>query len=230
MLISQRYKFIFIKTMKTAGTSIEVALSKYLGADDVITPIFEEDEPLRAAPGYRGPQNYLVPLRRWKRNDWMTFLRTRQRPRFHNHMSAARIRQYVAPAVWNTYFKFCVERNPWDKVISWYYWEHKEAPRPSLESFIMAGRARDLAVMGGSSRYTINGVVAVDRIYKYENLQEAMRDLAARVGLPEIPQLPHAKSRFREDRRPYRDLYGHAEREVVRDIFGGEIAALDYTF
>jgi hypothetical protein len=94
----------------------------------------------------------------------------------------------------------------------------------------MAGRARDLAVMGGSSRYTINGVVAVDRIYKYENLQEAMRDLAARVGLPEIPQLPHAKSRFREDRRPYRDLYGHAEREGVRDIFGGEIAALDYTF
>ena len=179
MLISQRYKFIFIKTMKTAGTSIEVALSKYLGADDVITPIFEEDEPLRAAPGYRGPQNYLVPLRRWKRNDWMTFLRTRQRPQFHNHM---------------------------------------------------AGRARDLAVMGGSSRYTINGVVAVDRIYKYENLQEAMRDLAARVGLPEIPQLPHAKSGFRKDRRPYRDLYGHAEREVVRDIFGGEIAALDYTF
>ena len=53
--------------MKTAGTSIEVALSRYLGADDVITPIFEEDEPLRAAPGYRGPQNYLVPLRRWKR-------------------------------------------------------------------------------------------------------------------------------------------------------------------
>ncbi len=126
--------------------------------------------------------------------------------------------------------KFCVERNPWDKVISWYLWEHKEAPRPSLESFIMAGRARDLAVMGGSRVYTINGVVAVDRIYKYENLQGAMQDLAARVRLPEIPQLPHAKSRFREDRRPYRDVYGEAEREVVRDIFGGEIAALDYTF
>ena len=94
----------------------------------------------------------------------------------------------------------------------------------------MAGRARDLAVMGGSSRYTINGVVALSHLQIRENLQEAMRYLAARVGLPDIPQLPHAKSGFREDRRPYRDLYGHAEREVVRDIFGGEIAALDYTF
>ena len=39
MIISHKYKFIFIKTRKTAGSSIEYNLSNYLGDDDVITPL-----------------------------------------------------------------------------------------------------------------------------------------------------------------------------------------------
>jgi len=27
----------------------------------------------------------------------------------------------IPPTVWNSYFKFCVERNPWDKVLSHYH-------------------------------------------------------------------------------------------------------------
>ena len=38
MIISHKYKFIFIKTRKTAGTTIEYNLSKYLGHNDIITP------------------------------------------------------------------------------------------------------------------------------------------------------------------------------------------------
>ena len=44
-IVSYNKNFIFIKTNKTAETSMEVALSKFCGAEDVITPIsrFGED-------------------------------------------------------------------------------------------------------------------------------------------------------------------------------------------
>ena len=41
MLLSHKYKIIFIKTKKTSGTAFETVFSKYLGENDIITPISE---------------------------------------------------------------------------------------------------------------------------------------------------------------------------------------------
>jgi hypothetical protein len=51
------HKFIFIKTKKTAGTAIEVALSELCGPLDVITSYREGSEEQRRG---RGPQNYPI--------------------------------------------------------------------------------------------------------------------------------------------------------------------------
>ena len=39
MTISHKYNFIFIKTLKTAGTSLEIYLSQMCGNGDIVTPI-----------------------------------------------------------------------------------------------------------------------------------------------------------------------------------------------
>lgn len=54
MIISHKYKFIFVRTRKTAGTSIEIGLSRFCEKEDVITPIDYEDEEIRKKMGYRG--------------------------------------------------------------------------------------------------------------------------------------------------------------------------------
>ena len=62
MIISHKHKFIFVKTRKTAGTSLEIGLSEHCGAQDVITPISPKDELLRASLGFRGVQHHQLPF------------------------------------------------------------------------------------------------------------------------------------------------------------------------
>ena len=47
MIICHQHRFIFVKTLKTAGTSIEVFLSQHCGPLDVVTPILPHVEPHR---------------------------------------------------------------------------------------------------------------------------------------------------------------------------------------
>lgn len=61
MIISHRYRFIFIKTMKTAGTSVEIFLSQRCAAEDVVTPIHPEVHPHQPR-NHRGLWNPLPEL------------------------------------------------------------------------------------------------------------------------------------------------------------------------
>jgi hypothetical protein len=54
LIISHRHRFIFLKTRKTAGTSVEIALSRFCGPDDVIRRS-PGDEALRRELGYPAP-------------------------------------------------------------------------------------------------------------------------------------------------------------------------------
>jgi hypothetical protein len=44
MIVSYLHKFIFIRTKKTAGTTVEMTLAPACGPDDIITPLGTWDE------------------------------------------------------------------------------------------------------------------------------------------------------------------------------------------
>ena len=152
MIISHKYRFIFLKTSKTAGTSVEIALSRFCGPDDVITPVSPEDEEKRRLAGGLPPQNYTgSPLQHTPMQWWKKLSRGKPPMRFYNHIPARKIRRRVGSEVWDQYYKFCIVRNPWDRVISQYYWRQKklsDEQMPSIREFLESQDALSLMRKG----------------------------------------------------------------------------------
>ncbi|MDR5638173.1 MULTISPECIES: sulfotransferase family 2 domain-containing protein [unclassified Thermosynechococcus] len=121
MIINHTYRFIFLKTRKTAGTSIEIALSQFCGSQDVITPIRWQDERIRRQLGYPEPRNFRAPLVDYRLSDWLALFYQGSKRKCNNHFTAAEVNNAINPDIWHNYFKFCFERNPFDKAISRYY-------------------------------------------------------------------------------------------------------------
>lgn len=92
MIISHKHKLVFLKTRRTAGSSIEAWLFFQLSADDSITGSADDGTPrLNCPAGITG------------------------------HISSTRIRQ-LFPEITNEYVWFCVERNSYEKAVSdWLY-------------------------------------------------------------------------------------------------------------
>jgi hypothetical protein len=149
--------------------------------------------------------------------------------RFYTHMPAAEVRALVGEEVWTSYYKWCVERNPWDKVISDYCNRHRNpATRPSLRTFLESGAALRAV---NYRLYTIGGRVAVDHIARYEQLPTELNRIATLLGLPATAfDLPLTNSSVRPDRFHYSELYTPEDRAVVDRFFSEEIALHGYRY
>lgn len=233
MIICHQYKFIFLKTNKTAGTSVEVALSKFCREGDVVTHLSEDEEALRTSSGGLASQRYYAPLSLYHPVDWYNrIVHGERKLLYYNHIPAKKLKKRVDPGVWNSYYKFCVERNPWDRVISQYYWRCRdlaEADRPSIDEFLESTHVRSLK-RKGFQLYTINGELQVDKICRYENLAEDLEQVRQHLGLPEPLELPKTKATFRSDRRPYREVLTPAQRDRIAELFADEIRLMGYEF
>jgi hypothetical protein len=229
MIISHKYKFIFIKTRKTAGTSLEIALSKYCGPQDIITPISSYDEPKRVQYGSRGPQNCCVSYSTYSCKDWIQSFIERKRRRFYNHIPAFDVRRWIGEEIWKSYYKFCFERNPWDKAISLYsFWAAFSKKQITFKEFIWEKEI--LSNFSNYPIYTIDNELAVDRVCRFENLNQEIEDVALQLGLPGVLVLPKAKVGFRKDKRPYQEIIGKKERELIQSLCQKEIDLFGYTF
>ncbi|MFM7056842.1 MAG: sulfotransferase family 2 domain-containing protein [Planctomycetota bacterium] len=228
MILSHRHRFIFLKTAKTAGTSVEIALSRHTGPEDIITPISASDERLRKECGGHGPQNHLLPLRSLTARQLAGVALQFRRPGFYNHMSAAEVRQLAGEDVWGRSFRFCIERNPFDRVISLYWWCHRREPRPSISEFLRSSQLQLLTKHGIEMYTDRSGRLMVDQVLRYERLEEELEGVRLKLGLPEPLVLPRAKSGHRPDHRSWRDVFSSVDRQLLEEHFSRELRLFEY--
>jgi len=215
VLISHRKQFIYTKTVKTAGTSVESYFEKYCMPEGAweYSRAREEYVSEQGIIGYRG-----------------TDPRGRQ---WFNHMSAAVIREKVGIETWRGYFKFCVMRNPFDKLVSQFYFLRKQGNIPSqadagpVESFRQWISRGVTAV--DRDKYMIDDSLCMDYFIRFEDLEDGVRYVCDRVNASFEPKsIPHLKAKARDRSIPLREFYDGETARLVRKAYAFEIDQFGY--
>jgi len=233
--------FVFIKGRKTAGTSIEIALSRFCSEGDVITPVSPFDETVRRREGGRAPQNYcddrtaeerfrraieggdLAEIRKAGRD-------ARRHRTFRNHMPAGRVAARLPEGFWRAAFKFTVDRHPYEKAVSLAHFAYARAVRKHssltfdehLDRIVQQGKYRNFDL------YSEDGVPVVDAVLRYEDMPGCFLEVQARTGIAFAQGLPFTKHRFRTDRRPAVEVLSDRQKALVQKVCHEEFELSGY--
>lgn len=229
MIISHRYRFIFIKTHKTAGSSMEMALGPLCGPEDIITP-------MESNAGSGIPRNFhenSLLGRTYARSRLFRKCLHRHSPQlggwYYEHMPATRVRQLVSEEVWNGYHKFCFERNPWDKVVSYYNWKKfgQRKPMPDFKTWVMEKTHR---LPADASLYFDGEQCLMDEVLEYHQFIPRFEALCGKLGIPFDGVMPREKTNITKEKIDFRTYYDDETREKVGSKFQREISHMNYVF
>ena len=233
MIISHTHKFIFIKSFKTAGTSVEAALSNYCSGSDIVTPL----------------NDY-----RHNRDENGKFIhKSMNADKFIElglpnlqHVEALTIKEQVSPEIWNNYFKFSITRNPWDRAVSYFFWEKRNDPvlKPQKKIYHYLGvpfndleqikRAFSIYIKNANwpnndCFYIIDNQLCTDYVIRYESLQEDYSKVCNKLGLL-ASTLPRLKGGIRKQHYHYSEYYDEATIAIIAERHKNDIRFFGYEF
>jgi hypothetical protein len=216
MILSLRYKFLFVHIAKTGGTSIRAALRWYRWKDP-----------------YRIPQFICSRI--------SSFSHHRLGCKIPRHAKAIAAYEMLPRDLFDELFKFAFVRNPWDLQVSSYHHIQRERPHllkgiKDFEAFLRwkLDPARPYQYLIDTSielqsEYLVdlNGNIIVDFIGRYERLEEDFQEACARIGI-KAPKLPHRRQA--KDRTVYQKYYTDETVELIARHFSRDVEMFGYSF
>lgn len=237
MMVLHKHKLIFLKARKTGGTSFEMALSKYADSGDIISPVSRKDEAKRRSAGFKSARNYGYSLGEWPSVPKHIFVdsifRKNRLPRkIYNHMPASDVKHLLGDKVWTEYTKISIVRNPYDCLVSEYFWRVKKGEtKPGFARFLR----QNPSVFGKNQlQYMIDGEDIIDRYVRFENLATDVEALEKRIpgltGLYETFSNIHAKGGIRPKFATAQEMFIEAAEfiPVVKAFHAFEIDRFGY--
>lgn len=216
MIVSHAHRFIFLRTEKTGGTSLTAALKAACAPGDTYPGQIRPAWSRRLPFSYGGLQRNAPDLFG-----------------LHPHATARQARRVLGPKIFDNYFKFAIERNPWDRQVSLYThreWKKgKDNANFDRDMRSLVYRSTEYCRLDNWSIYAIGNEIVVDRIIRYETLAQDVAEIARILGIDLGERLP----RMREygPRRPHYSLYySDATRDMMARWYWREIQAFGYRF
>jgi len=209
-MISHKYKCIFVHIPKTGGTSIE----------NIVWPLKSD---------------------RVVENLWMGAIKpyyNKYQTGGLQHLTSNQIETEVGSEVFNSYYKFAVIRNPWEKAVSQFIYMKQK--RKDLRKFIGMTRwtsfRKYLHLITKIEHvqwmkqvdfiFDKNGNLNVDKIIRFENLEKEFHETRELIGIPYM-KLPHDN---KSKRKHYTKYYNKRTQQMVAELYKEDIEAFDYTF
>lgn len=234
VLVSHIYKFIYIKNRKCASTSVEAFFTQYCLPTTknsiTINPSTRKPQIVKNNRKYNTKNN--IHTQDAHNEHISKFGIIGRRGRGHeigrgwvNHISAKNIQTKLGEKIFNKYYKFSVVRNPYDKMVSMYFWAHKQ-DKQSFNDFCKTSNVNNLSI------HTIDDICSCDVYIRFEHLHEDIKKVCEYLQLPNynINNLPTHKSNTRKNKKHYREYYDEETRNIVYESHKKEFELFGYTF
>jgi len=142
-------------------------------------------------------------------------------------MPAIEVKEFVGKDVWKNYFKFCVERNPWEKFVSFYWMERSR--RNDLLTIDEFMHEEKIGLNWPLYTDPITNKPMVDEVLKYESLNGELGRIFSRLNIPWSGSLSEkAKGEYRKDRSSYKNQLSKEQIKYLAARFKYEIEWFGY--
>ena len=227
VLVSHKYKFIYLKTRKTGSTSVDAFFEQFCIPDEEVANFKIKHGAVQkitdagiVGSRFNGGK---------ATDDW------------RNHKPANVVRDLLGEEKFNAYFKFTVIRNPWDKAVSLYHY-HKGAKHGSFIDFIAKNMLERLSVRERGKHsidwyiHSLEDKPICNRYLRFETLREDVEQLCKDLKLQNytMDAFPHYK---KSNNRPhYSEFYkkdGVIDEETVNHVkkfYAKEVDYFGYVF
>lgn len=230
MIYLAEHKLLFFKPKKTAGTSVEIALSCNASARDIVTPIHPLDEikrhelggqlPVNWAWSAQSEENYRSRFEDYLRTGtlkprWFGFRRgklyKRREAKWVNHITPAKVaKSPEGRAMMEGAFIVTMCRHPYETMVS--YASHLHAENGGSLERVLDWASKQAPF----NEKFLFGERRPDFVIRYEHLKEDLAQLEQKFGLVLCSKLPVTKGTARKDRRSAHEVLTPVQKERIR--------------
>jgi len=156
----------------------------------------------------------------------------------NQHAPATRQLGHYGKEIFNNYLKFSVVRNPWDRMVSAYFYFRsrdietanrqyknvKYCQEHTFPEFVFFHK-----VLSSTNLLSVNRKLVTDYIIKFENLDNDFNDLCKRLNIPKT-NLKHITHNTSRPRGHYSTFYDTKTMEEIKKFYKKDIKNFVYTF